>query len=381
MNNILEDKKSNCLSILETLTVDKYLSLIDEAYRNKGGINGQRMPLKTKTAQKIRSRMVDDISLGAILPPMVVGLIVTQAEYERLSSGEEKITNLINHNISLIDGMQRTTAIKESLEKNREIINSKVRVEFWISHSMNSLIYRMLVLNTGQVPWDIKRQLDTIYEPIAQKLKDDMPTLDLRVLDDPKKRTSSSQYQSSKLIEYYLCFTTRKVDVDLKDKVSEDFARLDTIAAASESQSLDIFSLVIKRMLEIDDEISRLKDISSGRFKSGKDLFTSIPVGAGFVSAAAEYIYGVKGLDCNEINVSDNLTDFDGRLVNFVAKLKEMDDSQLEEFLEFDLLNEKLSVKSSKIGTFEREFFYKSFEALFKYSDQMPNFQVCWLAR
>ncbi|HHQ4776226.1 TPA: hypothetical protein ACSP84_004091 [Aeromonas veronii] len=381
MSNILEDKKSNCLSILENLKVKQYLDIINAAYSKKGGINGQRMPLKTKTAQTIRSRMVEDISLGAILPPMVVGLIVEPEEYRKLSDKKLSIFDVIGENISLIDGMQRTTAIKEALEKKATIIDNELRVEFWVSDSMNSLIYRMLVLNTGQVPWDIKRQLDTIYEPIAQKLKNDIPTLDLRVLDEPKKRTSSSQYQSSKLIEYYLCFTTRKVDVDLKDKVSEDFARLDTISAASENDSLNNFSLVIKRMLELDDQISRVKDIGTGRFKSGKDLFTSIPVGAGFVSAAAEYIYGVKGLDCDHAGVLVNLKDFDERLCKFIVKLASMSDEELIEFLEFDLLNEKLSVKSAKIGTFEREFFYKAFEALFKFSDKMPNFQVCWLAK
>jgi hypothetical protein len=130
VSNILEDKKSNCLSILENLKVKQYLDIINAAYSKKGGINGQRMPLKTKTAQTIRSRMVEDISLGAILPPMVVGLIVEPEEYRKLSDKKLSIFDVIGENISLIDGMQRTTAIKEALEKKsydyRQRVESRV---------------------------------------------------------------------------------------------------------------------------------------------------------------------------------------------------------------------------------------------------------------
>jgi len=386
--NTLEDNKLNCLSFIDTLKVSDYLKLAADAYINKGGIQGQRTPLKTKTAQTIRERMVSDISHGAILPPIVVGLIVSENSYEKIMREttpdiiSSVITEECRETFSIIDGMQRTTALIEAMQLNPAIRDSLVRVEYWIAKQMNSLIYRMLVLNTGQVPWDIKRQLDTIYEPIVTELKREIPHLDIRLIDQSGRRTDSGQYKSSKLIEYFLCYTSRKFDVEIKEKVAEDFARMDAIAATSDNELLDDFISVVKLMVSLDHSLSRAEKTGSlGRFKSGKDIFTSVPAGVGFVSAAAVYIYGPPGFESTPEDIKSNINDLINRVRTFIKRLDELDDAAITDMLEFDLLNEKISAKSGKIGTFEREFFFKAFETLFKYTDRMASFKPCWSAR
>ena len=385
---ILEDNKLKCLSFLDTLAVSDYLKLASEAYENKGGIQGQRTPLKTKTAQTIRERMVTDISHGAILPPIVVGLIVSESSYERIKNenNAETISSVIKNEccetFSIIDGMQRTTALIEAIGLNPSTSNNLVRVEYWIAKQMNSLIYRMLVLNTGQVPWDIKRQLDTIYEPIVAELKREIPTLDIRLIDQSGRRTDSGQYKSSKLIEYFLCYTSRKFDVEIKEKVAEDFARMDAIAATSDNKLLDDFISIVKLMVSLDHALSRAEKADSlGRFKSGKDIFTSVPAGVGFVSAAAVYIYGPPGFESTAEEISANKNDLINKVHSFITMLESLDEDMINSMLEFDLLNEKISAKSGKIGTFEREFFFKAFETLFKYTTKMTSFKPCWSAR
>ncbi|EKO3390309.1 hypothetical protein OMA37_002098 [Vibrio fluvialis] len=380
--NILVDEKLKCLSIMENMSVNKYITMIEAAYNKKGGIHGQRAPLKTKTAQTIRKRMVNDIAEGAILPPIVVGAITDDATYEKLKNLEIDITENDICSFSIIDGMQRTTALQDALKSNHNISDKFIRVEYWISTSMNSLIYRMLVLNTGQVPWDIKRQLDTIYDPIVREIERKIKNIDIRLIDETGRRSTAGQYQSSKLIEYFLCFSTRKVDVELKDKVSEDFARMDAIASVSNNESLQNFISVIEQMVNFDSLIGNLKDISdNGKFKSGKDLFTSIPAGAGFVSAASVFIYGPPGLDYTPEEIHANSLKFKAIMTSFLEKLCLLSPQEQAEFLEFQLLNEKLSARSSKVGTFERDFFFKSFEALFNLSERLPSMQACWSAR
>ncbi|HBC3563218.1 hypothetical protein [Vibrio cholerae] len=350
--------------------------------QKKGGIHGQRAPLKTKTAQTIRKRMVNDIAEGAILPPIVVGAITDDATYEKLKNAEIDITKDDICSFSIIDGMQRTTALQDALKNNHNISNKSIRIEYWVSTSMNSLIYRMLVLNTGQVPWDIKRQLDTIYDPIVREIERKIENIDIRLIDETGRRSTAGQYQSSKLIEYFLCFSTRKVDVELKDKVSEDFARMDAITSVSNNESLQNFISVIEQMVNFDSLIGNLKDISdNGKFKSGKDLFTSIPAGAGFVSAASVFIYGPPGLDYSPEEIHENSLKFKEIMTSFLEKLSSLSQQKQADFLEFQLLNEKLSARSSKVGTFERDFFFKSFEALFNFSERLPSMQACWSAR
>ncbi|HCT5778608.1 TPA: hypothetical protein OT203_002092, partial [Enterobacter hormaechei] len=153
---VLEDKRVDCLSVIHTTKLSDYLSFAEKAYEDKGGIYGQRAPLKTKTAQTIRERMVSDIIDGAVLPPIVIGVIVDEETYEKIKAVSdecsfEKLNDSIDKtSLSIIDGMQRTTAFLQAVKENESVYDKTIRIEYWFSKSMNSLIYRMLVLNTGQ---------------------------------------------------------------------------------------------------------------------------------------------------------------------------------------------------------------------------------------
>jgi hypothetical protein len=51
--------------------------------------------------------------------------------------------------------MQRTAALFEAIEADKAVLDRQMRVEFWLTRSVRTMIYRMLVLNTGQVPWTL----------------------------------------------------------------------------------------------------------------------------------------------------------------------------------------------------------------------------------
>lgn len=385
---VLEDKRVDCLSVIHTTELSEYLDFAERAYEEKGGIYGQRAPLKTKTAQTIRERMVSDIIEGAVLPPIVIGVIVDDNSYEEIKKVvDDRSFEILNKNIdksslSIIDGMQRTTAFLEAVKQKKEVTNKKIRIEYWFSKSMNSLIYRMLVLNTGQVPWDIKRQLDTIYDSIIQDLKVSIPNLDIRLIGQTNRRTQAGQYQSSKLIEYFLCFSSRKTDIDLKEKVSEDFARMDAIESTSDNDFLTKFKSVLKLMVDLDHEFSRFKtEQAEGRIKVGKDIFTSIPAGVGFVAAAATYIYGPPGFKSSKEDIDNCTQELINKVSGLIDRLKLLNEHELGYFLQFSLLNEKLSAKSNRIGQYEREFYFKAFEACFKYIELLTDFEPCWQAK
>ncbi|WP_437410791.1 hypothetical protein [Serratia marcescens] len=385
---VLEDKRVDCLSIIHATKLSEYLGFAEKAYEDKGGIAGQRAPLKTKTAQTIRERMVADIVEGAVLPPIVIGVIVDNDTYESIKKVyDEKSFDTLNASIdksslSIIDGMQRTTALLEAVKQSEDVRNKSIRIEYWFSKSMNSLIYRMLVLNTGQVPWDIKRQLDTIYDSIIKDLKISIPNLDVRLIGQSSRRTQAGQYQSSKLIEYFLCFSSRKTDIDLKEKVSEDFARMDAIESTSDNDFLTNFKEVLNLMVGLDHEFSRFKDtVQDGRVKVGKDIFTSIPAGVGFVAAAATYIYGPPGFKSSKEESDKCCQDLILKVRKLIEKLNKLSEKELGDFLQFPLLNEKLSAKSNKIGQYEREFYFKAFEACLKYIERLEDFGPCWQAK
>ena len=172
---MLLDEKLKCISVMTKMIIDDYLKIVENAYQNRGGISGQREALKQKTAISIRNRMINDIKEGTILPPIVIGVVVNEGEYEKFKNEEITLEELINKDnieqLSIIDGMQRTTALIKASVENQSVKEREIRIEYWISDNSNSLLYRMLVLNTGQVPWNVRRQIEVIFSGIIKEIK------------------------------------------------------------------------------------------------------------------------------------------------------------------------------------------------------------------
>jgi hypothetical protein len=386
-HQILTDKRTGCLSAMLTIPALEYLALIEEIYKSKGGIKFQRVALKTKTGIRIRERMVKDIAAGAVLPPIVLGAILTQDTFDKTreidtDSGIRTIlSNLNNQQLSIIDGMQRTTALRDASELG-DISKNLVRVEIWFATNINSLIYRMLILNTGQVPWDIKRQLETIYDPILARIMADVPNADVLTLDDTKRRTEAGQYQASKLIEFFLAFSSRKTNIDIKERVAEDFVRMDAAEATANDNFIDSFVDIIKLLANLDSLFfrGRSAELVDGRFKNGKDIFTSTPAGLGFVTAAAVYIFGAPGYTLTKETSETKAAELRSKCETLINNLSDLGEEELFNYLELFSLNERIGRSSGKVGEFEREFFFKSFSAFFTHAPDLPNMEVCWAA-
>ncbi|MGF6591062.1 hypothetical protein [Pseudomonas sp. 2835] len=385
--HVLTDQRTGCLSAILTTSAKKYLELIEDVYKDKGGIKGQRTQLKTKTGIRIRERMVKDIAAGAILPPIVIGAILDDQEFNAAAdfTDDQQISELLNslnkQQLSIIDGMQRTTALLEASDIN-PIESNPVRIEIWFAKSINSLIYRMLILNTGQVPWDIKRQLETIYEPILARIQKDVNNIDVLGINSNQRRTEAGQYQGSKLIEFFLAFSSRKTNIDIKEKVAEDFVRMDAAEATADGTFVDTFVEIIKILSDLDSVFFRGKaqEQIDGRFKSGKDIFTSTPAGLGFVTAAAVYIFGAPGFTRNSESSIARSAELKLKISQLIETLNNIPEAQLFDFLELVSLNERIDRPSGKVGEFEREFFFKAFSALFSHAPELPNMDVCWAA-
>lgn len=386
--NLLLDERSGCYSVLLNMNVSDYLAIIAQAYQSSGGIEGQRDALKTSTAIRIRKRMVEDLRNGAILPPIVLGVVVSQDLFTTIESmDEQSFKGAINaqptENISIIDGMQRTTAMAEIAETDAGISQRAVRVEYWIAKNTNSLIYRMLVLNTGQVPWDLRRQIEVVFRSMINEIKEKVTSIDVLEIQDQRRRSRAGQFQASQLIELFLVFGARKEKIDTKEKLADEFTRLDFIEAIGDNEFNTIFYEAIDYLSKFDIAFDKYKGEaqSDQRFKAGKDLFTSQPARVGFITAIALEVLGRPGMHYER---SDQLTKWGNiktHADNLLSTLNDMNEDQVGAFLNLGALSELISQKSiSKVGDFEREFFVKSFRVLIEESFNLPTLNPCWRA-
>ena len=392
--DILIDKKLKCISIMKKIKIDDYLKLVENAYKNRGGISGQREALKQKTAISIRNRMIADIKEGTILPPIVVGIVIDEVKYKKLESKEINFEELeIEKNaelLSIIDGMQRTTALMKACSENDSVGERELSVEYWISDNNNSLLYRMLVLNTGQVPWNVRRQIEVIFSGIIKEIKNKVDCIAVLQIEDSARRKKGGQYQASELVELFLAFGARTWKVNTKEKLTDEFTRHDFLQSSGEIDLIDMFCEILKCMAEIDillDEKYKISEAKeeveieinqNDKFKNGKDLFASQPARIGFVAAAGEKIIGRPGEERSAEKIKCAKNDFLQTFETIKESIEEKKAEELIEYIDFSTLNQKMERRTTKVGDYERELFYEAFKVAVDEKGKMDNLGICW---
>jgi len=264
-----------------------------------------------------------------------------------------------------------------------EALDRRMRVEYWVATNTNSLIYRMLVLNTGQVPWNIRRQIEVVFQAMVREIKKRVTSIEIMEVNDARRRTRGGQFQANLLVELFLVFGARKEKVDTKERLADEFTRLDFIEATSRSDFTETFYEVIRFLGALDKSFDRYKpEHESGRFKTGKDLFSSQPACVGLVTACAVKLMGRPGsAEVPDNEKRERLESLSGKAADLLQRLDLMTAEQIGEFLDYTTLNEVLSDrKTGAVGDFEREFFLKAFQVLIEEEFTLTNMTPCWRA-
>ena len=390
------DTRMNCFSIMLSIPVPDYLDFVKQTYNNRGGIKNQRGPLKTASAKTIRERMVKDIEAGAVLPPVVIGLLIEDTfspEHDFKDEDIQKIlTTISKERVSIIDGMQRTTAL---FDAEKYLSEKFIRIDLWLSSKIQALTYRMLVLNTGQIPWDLRRQVEVVYEPliaeigniIDKKHSDITDYFSIIKKDDNERRKMSGDYHASDIVEIYLAFSLKTEKVAMKSVLAEEFSRLDMMQAMLNVEFVQIFVTVFSQLARIDIALGNFNDMGDGSLKDGKDLFKSLPAKVGFITAASQKIFGIAGRDLALERQYKSIDQINKKTADLVAYLLNPENkSGMKDFLSFDILLQRLEdlPKGSKIGDKQRELFLSAFKVLFSddfdLDEPTPSFSPLWRA-
>lgn len=385
--NLLHDKRVDCYSVMVEMPVSDFLNLVEKSYENRGGIEGQRSALKTKTALTIRNRMVEDVKKGTVLPAIVLGVHIDNCSLadvkEKLNetSFQCLISKMDPKSISIIDGMQRTTALQEAKDSFGEN-QLNIRVEFWISDKLNSLIYRMLVLNTGQVPWEMARQLETVYSQLLKSIQEKISIDEIQIFqkDDKPRRLTDTEFEAHKIIQLYMVFASRRYDFNLKDKVAEDFARLDTIETNSIDNFVDYFVRSFELLYKLNKEFSRATQDTNTRIKSGADIFSSDTALTGFFAAVSVKLFKKPGYQVNSPEIiKKEMESIVDNIETLLDNLRNQNDAELVKFLALNTLDERLNQKSGQVGKFERDLFFSAFTTLINEAKELEDLDPCWM--
>lgn len=384
------DERSKCISILTDMELEEYQKLTKKSFDANGNLNGQRGVItKSAAAVRIRKRMQEDFCKGAIFPQVVLGIQSEKDFTKMLKEGEYYDSEEIFAGciISIIDGMQRSNIYFKNYSGNE---TRKIRVEFWIANNGEKLLYRMLVLNTGQTPWNTRRQIEVIFGNLSENIESElyqqypelMGKIDIYGIDDGKRRTQAGKYHKSSIIELYLGFNIRNVKINVSDELAEEYQRFDMMESIDREESFPNFICILGMMCKLDLAFAKFKNKSeiSGQFSEGKDIFGSAPACTGFVVASAEYIMGKVSVERKKEEVSRKKEKYQNQMQNI---LKKLDESLPENsnYLSLDILNSVCAgLSKSRIGDEMRRLFKDVFMSLLKYDaiDEVSSLEDFW---
>lgn len=380
------DERTKCWSLQTSMPIEEYLRLAREAHQTQGALAGQRTVLTTTTAKRIRSRMVADIKLGAVLPPVVIGIVLKEDLFGKLPLEDMSPAKFVPQEslttLSIIDGMQRTAAILEAAAEDESVLSRNLRVEFWFATSVRAMIYRMLVLNTGQVPWTISRQLSVVFAPLLDEIRRNVPELEkVPSPDSPGRRVGAAQYSTDAIIEMYLAFSLRKTSIDTREAVSDEFSRLDFVENLADNAFQGQFYGALALLAKLDKAFALYDPgASERRYSRGRQIFDAQPARIGFIVAVGTAILGRPGSTRSSEARAEGLGSITASAMALVQRLEGLSEEELADFLRLDVLEEVLDRRVGQVGRYERAVFAEAFKVLVEENFQVDNMEQCWRA-
>lgn len=198
-----------------------------------------------------------DLKLGCILPTIVLAVRdIEQTVLENydkaegfirasradLDSLQRAIAASAPEGFDIIDGLQRTNALRQTLEdleqdEREQFLQRSLRLEIWINIDFFPLAYRMLLLNAGQRPMSMKHQIDILSGGLANDLKD-LGGIEIFRVKDHKRRVRPGQFHLSTLAQAFQAWMQRSPNVDRTNLVVETMV----VDEALESLGIDLTS-------------------------------------------------------------------------------------------------------------------------------------------
>jgi len=386
--DLKEDKKVSGKCLLIDITIGDYVELIQNNLENLPLQRGKVISRKSD----VYKRLQEDLKNNTIMPPL--SLVASKKfsdtikDVEDTKRTEDIINNKINKkSLSILDGLQRTYCIlnviddlKDKPEKLKHFKNSRIRAELWYSIKTNALLYKILVLNTGQFKMSMRHQLEILYmslKEVISNIAEERGIKDMRFstykVPSPSKRPY--QYSFANIVEALTAFNTRDPIVDKINVVVTELERMRFIEEHSDTSKLcsdeDIeqfsnllFSLDEKfwkkyreRMTE-SDEFGNKKSLE---WTSRNDFMNSAPFLSGFFASCGK-------------SRNKNNENYESRKNKFFRIFDENTEDPLKLRILSDILEDE-KARSKKFGITLRNFFFHGFNEFFEGEN---DFEMIW---
>ena len=212
------DLKSGAHVIYCQATPDEYLDIVGKSF---GDFTIQRRRENHKAYKRLKSDIIEGCLLPSItlsvkhhLVQKIVAEIDDNSKLKTLLSGSDVV--------DILDGLQRTYLLSDirnegvGFKEGQELL-----LEFWLEPDISKLIYRMIVLNSGQKAMSMRHQVELLFHSLRQTIIDRVIGIEIFLERDVKRRTQPNKYSLASIASAYQAFITSSHETDKENLVAQ----------------------------------------------------------------------------------------------------------------------------------------------------------------
>jgi hypothetical protein len=348
---------------LRTETNVLYAEILAKDYINLVGDDFDKFEIQRKRVDpKKYSRLKEDFQKGALLPAITLAIEFSQVEkYLSLIDNDDfnSIERLLanSEEMYILDGLQRTHIIDDLSKAKVELKDKqKLLLEIWFEKQINHLIYRLIVLNSGQKPMSMRHQVELLFMTLKNSLCNDIDGLELYVEKDGAIRSKSKKFAFDRIVNAYYSFLTKSPETDRDNLVVKKLNEDDVLSSTETelNENYISFKKYLVTYCEIDEEIFRIYN-NSINLSSYKNWLSEENTMKAFFAAVSKFKIDEK----RELRM-------DMALSNFLKTLKQIpnNDDSLR-LAEFNEIKSGIDSKKSNVGVALRKTIMDGFREYF----------------
>ena len=382
--DLKEDKKVKAKCLLIDISIGKYIELIES---NLEDMDIQRGKIISRKRDVYR-RLMEDLKEGTIVPPISLVLrekSKVQNEIKGITEIQD-IENLINERIekgdlSILDGLQRTYCILNVIDdpKNKErFLNTRIRAELWYDITYTAILYKMLVLNTGQVKMSMRHQMEILNILLREKISTIASEKDISVkfstYKNPMPIDNIYVYKFSDIVEAFISFIIKDPIVDKTNVVVQELERMKFIEEHSTSEILsqeEEIKEFTEILITLDKALwDKYKLPIKSEDENGKE--TKLPwTSRNEIMGSAAVLSGIFASCGKAFNDKDK---YNKRKKEFFQILQKNENDPLKLEIMSEILQDEKK-RSTKFGETTRNFFFNALREFFNGED---NLEIIW---
>ncbi len=250
----VRDVRTGSLVIYAQAGIEEYLSLIGPEF--------DEFHIQRKRVQhRGYGRMKEDIKAGTLLPTITLAVKANwvdqvNAAFER---GED-LSQLLQSpgRVDILDGLQRTHLLSDLQDEGHRFDDgNKLILEFWLEREVKNLIYRIIVLNSGQKPMSMRHQIELLFSTTKDELKNRIPGIEIMVERDDERRTRPGKYPLERLAISYYAYITKSAEIDKENIIAQKLVEEGVLAGGEDElgRNFEKFTRILKKFVEIDQRV------------------------------------------------------------------------------------------------------------------------------